>query len=197
MKSRRRVSWRYLLAFAALTTAAAIALANPPRVMSLVIEPVTRLSWWMTRTLLMVDPEIYWTALIFIILAFGVRLLPERREAHRPAAYVSYLKPTDRAAEWEKLIQRGDGDEEGRKALLKALQELQVGAAQCAGQEPAAAVELPGLKRKRLAPDFRRRMTGLLRRITRRDLLPKTEYEAGVAAILDRLESMMEKQNDT
>ncbi len=196
MTGRRRISWRRLLEFVVLAAVVTLALTNQEGAMAIVIDPLTRLSWWMTRTLLMVDQEIYWTALIFIVLAFGLRLLPARREMRRPAIYSSGFRPADRIAEWEKLIRQAAGDEEGRQALITALQELQDQTTQCAGLETAAAVELPQLKRGPLSNSLRRRINRMYSRLAGREPLFQDEYGAGIAAILERIESMMEGRND-
>lgn len=195
MKPRRRVSRRHLAGFAALTLALAAALVFKPQVMTLVIDPFTRLSWLVTNILWMVDQEIYWTALVFVMLAFGARLLPPRPSSRLPVSYISADVAEDRAAEWEKLIRQAQEDEAGRVALIHALRELQHLAMSGNAEEPAA-VELLPVNNNCLPAALRRRAVNLLRNLTGREGIFENEHEAGVKEILDRLESMMEKEYD-
>ncbi|MHC1781327.1 MAG: hypothetical protein AB9891_00965 [Anaerolineaceae bacterium] len=196
MKTSRRVSWRYLLSFTALVLIVALAFLNQSRVVSLVIDPVTRLSWLVTRSLLMVDQEVYWTALIFVVLAFGLRLIPAASTARRSAHYAGEAGPEDRAAEWEKLFRRAAEDEAGRRALQTALNGLHEDLVQAAGESKEISVDLPPVKQSRLAGRFNRRAWYFIQNITGRKRRLETDYESGIEQILDRLESIMERQND-
>jgi hypothetical protein len=196
MKSQRRVSWRYLAAFAALALAVTAAMFFKPQVITLVIDPFTRLTWLVTNIVWMVDQEIYWTALIFVILAFGARLLPPRPSSRLPLSYLSGGAAEDRIAEWDKLIRRAREDEAGRTALMHALQELQRLARPDAGAEELATINLPPVSKFRLPAAFQRRAGFLFRGLTGREGWLENRREAAVEEILDRLESMMEKEND-
>lgn len=180
--------WPYLAGLAVLILLAAAALANRSGLMDLVVEPVSRLSWLVTRSILSVSQEVYWTALIFVVLAFGLRLLPPRSRIQHESSYPSEIKIEDRAAVWARLIRRGNDSEDGRESFEKALSDLRVRAAEATGKKIGQARRLlPVRSGIRKAADW---LPGGKARLDR-------DYEAAIVDTLATLETMMmEKQND-
>jgi hypothetical protein len=186
---------RYLLGLLVLIAAAALGFFNPGSVMTYVITPVSRLSWLVTRTLMVVDQQVYWAVLIFVVIAFGLRLIPVRAEIHHLLPYDSSVTPDDRAAKWEGLIRQAQEDEAGREALQKALDELHEELREAAGESVPLEISLPAPAALRI-PSFLRKLIVALRIFLRGRQKTETRFETGVGQTLDALESMIERQNE-
>ncbi len=45
-------------------------------VIQYVVDPITRIIWWLIRILQTIDQKFYWTILIFLVLIFFVYIIP-------------------------------------------------------------------------------------------------------------------------
>ncbi len=192
---RMPVGWRYLLALGALALICAAAYFNQAWMFIRVIEPLTRLSWLVSRTLAVIGQDIYWIALIFVITFLGLRLIPIRPETRRLLPYNTAVNPEERAAAWERLIRQGTEDDSGRKALLRALNHLNKDLAEATG-ESAFEIDLPPVPKKTLPEGFRRQMKRLQWRLAGGHGEPENEIETRVREILNKLETTMERENE-
>jgi len=94
-------------------------------VIQYVVDPITRIFWWLIRILLTIDQEVYWTILIFLIFIFGLYLFPGKNNHKTPSAYNDAPQKEDRVQFWKRTISSAIKNEEDLLILQSNLNQLQ------------------------------------------------------------------------
>lgn len=192
-----KISWRYFLSFLVLVILCVIALLNQSLVITYLIEPVTHIPWLIVRTLLVVDQEIYWTVLVFIVITFGLMMLPSRQENHSHTTYSIPLQLEDRVAYWEGLLRSAEDDANARLALQRSLNDINSSLDTFVEGSGRKQISLPKVNKgfwpKKLAKRGRSFLNFLP---TNQSGHPESELEERIGQILKSMETIMEIQND-
>jgi hypothetical protein len=101
-----------------------------PLVYRYVIDPATRIAWFIARVFLMVDQQAYWTFLILAALGFLLWIIPRQQESYGLSTkYLMKPQPAGRVEFWRTLYKRSENDSDALEDLRTNLSELESAAA--------------------------------------------------------------------
>jgi hypothetical protein len=159
------------------------------------IAPITRILWWIVRTFLVIDQNIYWLLLIFATFALILKILPGRLENSYRTAYSDSVQVEDRVAYWETLLQSAEDQVDGRSILEQELQDLNRSIDALVEGNGQAETVLPQLKT--VVPKGHNEMwKSKFRWLSKRDKLLETELERSIDAMLNSMEVKLELNDD-
>lgn len=90
-----------------------------------VVDPITRILWWMIRIFLSIDQKFYWTILIFLIFIFCIYLIPSKDNHKTPSAYKDPPQKEDRFQFWKRIVSSAHKNDADRMVLQSNLNQLQ------------------------------------------------------------------------
>lgn len=161
------------------------------------IEPISRIFWWIYRTLISINQITYWVFLIFAFIFLMVRIFPKTDKYSITPAYKYTYKKNDRVRYWETLMIAAEKSPQDRLWLQHKLQALSQSIEDFSLRKNQGVILLPKCK------------TGLLRELKKmqysfqlslfihqKSLLPSSELEICIDKIIESMEKQMENKNE-
>ncbi len=190
-------SLRYRLLFFGVLLLAGLCLLNPSLLTTYVIDPLTRFTWLVIRTFLVIDQRVYWSLLIFSAFVFILRIFPTRAPAPARPAYQDTALPEDRTAYWEELLRSAEDSADARATLQQELMNLSRTVNNLTNAGSVIPPELPPVSDSQRRKPFTLKRAFLLGRSSQKLADQSgTELENSIATILESLETKMEIKHD-
>lgn len=192
MKTKRR----YILILASVLLLCAIVVFNRAFFIAYFINPITNILWFLIRLVKVVDQQVLWFILIFLVFTVALLILPSGKEENYHSAYRTPNRINNRLAFWETQIRSADRDAEGRQSLQKNLQGLMDTFNESSGPDESTPVVLPPLSQKPWHIVSRKTRAFLESLFKNGEKFRDNELERELQQIFKSLETEIEKQNE-
>ncbi len=188
--------WRYILILASVLLLGMIVIFNRAFFVAYFINPITTIVWFLMRLIKVVDQQVLWFMLVFLVFTVALLILPAGKEDHYRSAYRTPSRINNRLAFWETQIHSADRDVEGRQTLQKDLQSLMDTFNESAGPEERTPLILAPLSQKpwHIISRITRSFLGSL--FKNGETFRDGELERELQQIFKSLETEIEKQNE-
>jgi hypothetical protein len=188
---------RYRLLFLALVLLIGMSLLKPSLLFNYAIDPLTRIAWLVIRTFLVIDQKAYWVLLIFAVFMFVLRVIPTRPEPILRPSYSDRTKVDDRVTYWEELMHSAEDRADARSTLQQELSSLNQLIQELAEGVDQNAVDLRPVSKPAQNHAFWKWSAAFQHRfLVKPGKQEDTDLEKQVEAILTRLETKLERNND-
>ncbi len=192
MKPRK---WIILLIPLLGVVAAAIIL-NKSWLIGNLIDPMTRLLWFIIRLVKAFDQEAIWNLLILIVMIVWLLIIPRPHKKRIRSSYMDLYPSEDRLATWEAKFRSADRDRTERAALQKELRDLDEDVFDLAGPDEATRPTLPQVSTnpfQRIARTFGH---WIARFENPNDKFQDKTLQRSIDQLLTTMESEMENHDD-
>lgn len=193
MKIRRG----YILLSLAIAGLLGLAYLNQVFFYAYLIKPIATILWFVYRTFLSVNQEIYWGFVVLATLILLISMIPNDPKISFPLAYRNLKIEKDRVKYWEALLKSAEESEYDRRKLQHDLEILNLSIGDLVEETDEDEILLPPFK-----PGIRQQMRSVWRSTFKSRIIKHernhgfTELEMHVDNKVSSMETQLEIHND-
>ena len=187
---------RYVLILASVLLLCVIVIFNQAFFVAYFINPITTILWFLIRLIRVIDQQVLWFMLVFLVFTIALLILPAGKEDHYHSAYRAPNRINNRLAFWEAQIRSADRNAEGRQSLQTNLQGLMDTFDESSGPDESTPVVLAPLSQKTWHIVSRKIHAFLENLFKNGEKFRDSELERELQQIFKSLETEIEKQNE-